>query len=109
MERKLEASFEAAADTVATTAAATEERNADISPANCLIYDCFDRAVSVNFFLCSEDVECLLDPSNGLLNVLELTNSAIFVREFYDTNRSKNIARRNSALLGSDFLRWVEL
>ena len=26
------------------------------------------------------------------------------MREFYDTNRSKNIARRNSALLGSDFL-----
>ena len=68
-----------------------------IGSTNCYDYEYFSKTTSVNFFLCSEDIEYILNNAN----LLEAIN---FTHRCYVKQYSQYIPRRNSALLGSDFL-----
>jgi len=74
-----------------------------ISSSNYFRYQCTRKCCAVNFFLCSEDITFLLSEENGsLMEILDLTNTGVRVRDFFASGTV--LKRRNSALLGNDFL-----
>lgn len=86
IERNLEGEF-----------SSTEEQNdeAPIESGNALLYEPLVVCNSVNFFLCSEDIDHILSTTE----LRDVFGSDPFLQQY-----ERTIHRRNSALLGSDFL-----
>jgi hypothetical protein len=72
-----------------------------IDATNCMEYECCKKVSRINFFLCSEDMKFLLER----LQHSEDNFTKLLVNEELLKPYPCNVERRNSALLGSDFLR----
>jgi hypothetical protein len=97
VSKNLHSKFEA----VATKSFATATPEVPIDATNSADYEYYKKVSCLNFFLCSEDIDYLLDPQNSDLMILFKNNENAKRLKRYE----QVVLRRNSALLGSDFLR----
>jgi hypothetical protein len=90
--------FDAAAAEIVESVS-TNNVDCPIDATNCSQYECYKKVSRINFFLCSEDMNFLIER----LNDNKFTE--LLVNQQYIKPYPFNVERRNSALLGSDFLR----